>query len=120
MDRSNRIFFKDNPYPNGHRIERFVWSGRFEPETGLWFDFDLQTEDYYREDDSDDENEAESDWQAKIVWGNYHRCSMSSTKWHDGGILVGSAEQRLDFEKLESTKLAADKLPLPADWDDDD
>jgi len=121
MDRLNRIFFKDNPYPNGHKIKEFVWSGRFEPETGLWFDFHLTTEDYYANDDSyDEETETESDWKAKILWENYHHCTISSTKWgDDGGILVGSEANKLDFENLELTKLVADKLPLPDDWDDD-
>lgn len=121
MDKLNRIFFKDNPYPNGHKIKEFVWSGRFESETGIWFDFHLETEDYYAEDESfDEEIEPQSDWEAKIVWGNYHSCILSSTYWGDGGILVGSSENKLDFEELEGTKLIADKLPLPENWDDDD
>ncbi len=119
-DRTNRIFFKDNPYPNGHKIIEFIWSGRLEPETGLWFDFHLKTEEYYAEDDSDDEFEPESDWQAKIVWRNYHACTMSSTEWHFGGILVGTENEKLDFENLESGTLTADILPLPENFDFED
>lgn len=119
-DNSNRIFFKNNPYPNGHSIKEFIWSGRFEPETGLWFDFHLKTENYYAEDNTDDETEPESDWKAKIVWGNYHACTMSSTYWHNGGILVGTIDNKLDFENLESKILTADKLPLPEDFDHED
>ena len=120
MDKSNRIFFKDNPYPNGHKIKEFIWSGRFEPETGLWFDFHLKTDNYHAEDKSDDEFEPESDWKAKTAWKNYHNCTMSSTEWHYGGILVGTEDKNLDFENLESKTLVADKLPLPEDWDFED
>lgn len=122
MDKSNRIFFKDNPYPNGHKIKEFVWSGRFEPETGLWFDFHLETEDYDAEDDTYIESEeiGKTNWTAKAGWLNFHSCTMSSTNWHFGGILVGNEENKLDFENLESQKITADELPLSKDFDDDD
>jgi hypothetical protein len=118
MNTSGRIFFKDNPYPNGHEIKDFNWSGRLDSKRGLLFDFHLQTDNYYAEDAStdDEEVEPESDWKAKIVWGNYHRCTMSSTQWHYGGILIGTAEEKFDFENIESKTVRADVLPLASGW----
>lgn len=119
MDTSNRIFFKDNPYPNGHKIKKFVWNGRLDSELGLWFDFHLETEDYYAEDNANDDEdvEPESDWKAKIVWENYQSCTMSSTKWHCGGILVGTSDDKFNFAQLQSKPIFADKLPLIPNWD---
>ena len=67
MSETDRIFFKDNPFPLGHKIEKFVWSGRLDSERGLLFDFHLQTVDYNAEDKSDDIGPPESDWKAKIA-----------------------------------------------------
>lgn len=118
----NRIFFKGNPYPKGHRIEEFIWSARLKKEEGLIFDFHLKTEDYYAEDtsSSDDEKEDISDWKSKIVWGNYHKCTMSSTYWSGNGIVVGSKERKIDFSKLLGKTLVADPLPQANDTDNED
>ena len=60
----DRIYFVDNPWPNGHRIINFKWSAHFKYEeeevlkerTGLYFDLYLETADYYEEDlDLDEE-----------------------------------------------------------------
>ncbi|WP_167369544.1 hypothetical protein [Flavobacterium defluvii] len=47
MNKTNRIFFYDNPYPLGHTLAEFVWSARVDPERGLLFDFHLVTDFYY-------------------------------------------------------------------------
>lgn len=118
------IRFKENPWPEGHRIIEFVWSGRLDPESGIWFDFHLETEDYYAGDEDDDyvvdeeEEEAEEtdwkwiDWQSKITWGNYHSCILSSTYWEEGekGFLVGTKEEKLDFSRLEGKDIIVDPL----------
>jgi len=123
MDKKNRIFFHDNPYPKGHRIKNFVWSAHLETdgdkEPGLYFDFHLKTEDYYEEDDSDDPEEFEpkSDWKAKIVWKNFHSCTLSSTKWHYGGIKVAGENSRINIQNLQNLTLQADTLPI--DMEDD-
>ena len=41
--------FHGNPWPNGHAIKQFTWTGRVEPE-GLFFAFNLQTEKYDAEE----------------------------------------------------------------------
>jgi len=110
----SRIFFKNNPYPNGHKIEEFVWSGRLEKDRGLIFDFHLKTENYYAEDNSESEDEEINDsaWDSKIVWGNYHACIMSSSYWGDnGGVVVGSEKSKMDFNELVGKNLIIDPLP---------
>lgn len=128
MDKTNRIFFHDNPYPKGHRIKEFVWNARLETgededkEKGLYFDFHLKTEDYYEEDGEDDPEdfEPESDWKAKIVWGNFHSCTMSSTKWHYGGIKVADENDRVNIQNLQGHTLLADTPPIDMEEDYED
>lgn len=118
---NGRIFFKDSPYPNGHKIKEFNWSARLHPIHGIYFDFHLETESYYAEDDSEDPEdfEPESDWKAKIVWGNYHACRISSNFWNYGGVLVGTEMNKIDFNKIELLNLQADILPRPEEYDFD-
>ncbi len=83
MESISKIYFTDNPYPNGHNIEEFSWSGRIDEYGSIYFDFHLKTENYYANDDENEEDEAEGlpDWDSKIVWGNYHACILSSKYW---------------------------------------
>jgi hypothetical protein len=131
----NRIFFKGNPYPLGHVIKEFVWDGNLDEDGQLWFDLHLKTDSYYAEDliSEDEPTEEEldaTDWDSKIVWGNYHACTMSSTFWGSSGILIDAAkfnstQPKLNFANWLATRLIADTLPpnssfMPDDieWDD--
>jgi hypothetical protein len=116
----NRIFFKGNPFPNGHRVNKFVWSGELAPDKGLIFHFHLETEDYNSEDESEDLEEDQPDWLSKIVWNNYHNCTLSSSAWHQGGIIVAVPERKFSFSHLDKLTLMADPLPLDQDWDPDE
>jgi hypothetical protein len=114
----NRIFFKGNPYPNGHQIEEFVWSGRLEKDRGLIFDFHLLSADYYAEDNSEEEEDDDKpSWESKIVWGNYHQCTMSSTYWNDKGVVVGSSALKLDFNNLLNKILIIDPVQPREEYD---
>lgn len=115
----DRIYFKGNPWPNGHRINSFKWSAHFkyeeeeEQKNGLYFDFHLETADYYEEDaeeENDDDDDEIDDWQAKIVWNNYHSCTLSSQEWDNKGFLVGSDEAPFDFELLNGREYKIDFL----------
>jgi hypothetical protein len=126
----NRIFFKYNPYPLGHVIKEFVWSGHLDEVGQLWFDLHLKTDDYYTEDSKhaeiwdDEEEQDKGDWDSKIVWGNYHNCTMSSTYWGSSGILIDANAPKLNFTNWPVIQLIADTLPqdyiMPTDleWDD--
>ena len=113
-----RIYFLDNPYPNGHQIKEFVWSGRLDESEKLWFDFHLETDDYYAEDETGDLDEPESDWKAKSVWGNYHNCTISSTYWGElGGIRIDNSVNKFHFDNLLQTELSVDTLPIEDNFD---
>jgi len=118
--KNSRIYFADNPYPNGHKLKEFKWSIKLIPSKGLWFNLHLETDDYYAEDDSDDDSEPDSDWDAKIVWSNYHSCTMSSNNWHDGGFLGGTEDNKFDFTGENQNFFHVDQLPRPEDHDLDE
>lgn len=98
------------------RHPRFFWSARLE-RSGIWFDLHLQTAEYSAEDtDIEAEtDESQSDWQAKIVWNNYHQCTLSSNYWDGTGFRVASKAQPIDFKALSGQEFLVD--PLPIDFD---
>ncbi len=88
VQEEGRIYFSDgNPWPEGHRITEFyldadLWlprtpySKRSLPT--LWVAHNLETERYYDNDKQivAGDEDGESDWGSKIVWNNYHSCSI--------------------------------------------
>jgi hypothetical protein len=114
-----RIYFPRNPWPKGHEIRDFVWSGRIERATGVWFDLHLTTVEYYAEDPSSgpnfcDDADVESDnWRSKTVWCNFHQCTLSSTYWKGQayGFQVGCKEKPLDFSKFTDRSFSFDLKP---------
>ena len=103
-----RIFFPGNPWPAGHALKTAKWTAELGAD-GLRFHFDLESKNYYAEDDREDD-ELDNDWKARIAWGNYHRCRLSSTFWGHQGILVTKPGKPLDLEKLEGKTLRADRV----------
>ena len=80
----DRIYFKGNPWPEGHPVKEFVWSAK-EKNGEVWFDMHLESANYYAERDIENNEDVDypSDWAAPIVWSNYHSCILSSSYWHD-------------------------------------
>ena len=120
MQREDRIFFPGNPWPGGHVIRDFKWSGRLDPATGVWFDFTLISNDYYAEDElhaEEEEDDTAEGWTSKAVWANYQHCTISSRDYR--GILAGNAMHKFDWQTLADNPLKADTLPLPEDFDQD-
>lgn len=117
-----RIYFVGNPWPDGHAVTRCVWTARLEPETGIWFDLHLESEDYYAaddeaEDEEGDEEEKEvdvskGDWESKIVWNNYHSCILSSTQLNGEGFLVGTKASPLDMHGISGKTFVVDGPPI--------
>lgn len=107
----DRIYFKDNPWPEGHPIKEFTWSAK-EVDGEVWFDLHLKSADYYAERDIEDDESAEypSDWAAPIVWGNYHSCTLSSTYWGNDGFRV-CAKADYTPELLDGLELTVDPDP---------
>jgi hypothetical protein len=116
-----RIWFPGNPWPGGHRVRTFDWSGRLDGLGRLWFDLHLRTADYDEGDVKNDQDQDEdengepgerSDWESPIVWNNYHRCTISSTFWGEGsGLLAATAGRPFRLGGAEPQPLAADPLP---------
>ena len=115
----NRIYFKDNPWPEGHPIKEFLWTAEIRNDD-VWFNFHLESADYYSERDIEDEEdmEYESDWKAPGVWGNFHSCTLSTNSWHYGGFKVCSAKDYSE-DFLNGRELQVDMYPENIDdWDD--
>lgn len=91
-----RIWFARNPWPEGHRLKAFLLMGRVDLEKGLFLDVELVTDEYSAERDPEDDEDA-SDWEAPIVWNNYHRCTISSVNWeNETGLLVATERRKLE------------------------
>ncbi|QAV23555.1 hypothetical protein [Proteus hauseri] len=118
------ITFIDSAYPKPHEIKEFIWSGRLDKTGQLWFDLHLKSADYYlsegedylsdiEDDTSDDSQEYTSlaHWQDKIVWDNYHCCTLSSTYWsNDQGILLSNGEKPFDFTNFITHQFNVDNI----------
>lgn len=120
----DRILFPGNPWPEGHPVESFQWTASVR-DGSVWFDLHLQTAAYDAEreieqadEEDDDEEDGEdfaSDWEAPGVWTNYHRCTLSSTKWpgfpgFEVGPVAGYSLQGLDgFEATVDDPPPADQ-----------
>jgi hypothetical protein len=118
-----RIWFPKSPWPKGHAIKSATWSGRLEPTGSLFFDLDLKSADYDAEDppsaDDEDEDDIEDEsWKSKVVWNNYGSCSLSSTKWDQHGVEVGSAKKPFDWRKLDTIRADRAKSKIADDHQD--
>jgi hypothetical protein len=118
-----RIKFPGNPWLKGHAIAEAAWTAELTPE-GLRFHLHVVSASYDADDRTDDEDEElDSDWKAKAVWNNYHRCSLSSTKWGSSGFLVATPGKPIDVEKLEGKTFTVDPIKgtsIPDDVELDD
>jgi hypothetical protein len=120
MSLCGRIWFPGNPWPTGHAIQEFRWSGRLDTGGRLWFDLHLETVDYHSEGPPGLEHE--DSWRSPVVWGNYGNCTLSSTFWQDEGstgLLAGSAEAPLDWASLVGREFWADPADEGATIDQD-
>lgn len=118
----DRIVFPGNPWPEGHAIAEFEWSARVEGED-LWFDLHLVSAAYYAEREiEEDEEDAAPAWTAPGVWGNYHRCTLSSTYWgggHGGGLRVGPLAQ-FSLAALDGAEFAVEAFDGDGELPDSD
>lgn len=113
----NRIWFEGNPWPEGHPIKTFQWTADIRDGV-VWFQLHLETEDYYAEREVEDPEptEHDSDWEAPIVWRNYHSCTISSKEWHTGGFAVCPIED-FSLDALDGYVVAVDELPIDPESD---
>jgi hypothetical protein len=119
MGARGRIWFHDNPWPNGHAIDEFVWSGRLDADGSLWFDFHLKTVNYDSEGPA--ALDLEDDWRSPGVWMNNYSCTLSSTEWKDEGskgLFLGNAAGPFAWARLGVAELTADPARAGERYDD--
>jgi|GEM_PF-1226882 len=84
-----RIFFEDNPWPEGHAVKELDFSCHLFPNR-VDLLLHLVSEDYYKTRDIVTEDEAGNllpefedvpEWQHPDSWYNYHACTLSNTNW---------------------------------------
>ncbi|AXK34051.1 hypothetical protein DVA86_16675 [Streptomyces armeniacus] len=122
----DRIWFPGNPWPDGHRIARFEWGGRLDPDVGLRFTFELESADYDADDppgleDDDGDDGDDDEWgsgfeSSKTAWRNFHRCGITPAM----GFVVGTPDEPLDFEGLPDRTFRVDRPEDVARLDDED
>jgi len=114
----NRIFFKDNPWPEGHPIREFVIRANIVDEN-VWFHVSLKTEDYSfeRSIEYDENKEYQNSWSAPSVWDNYHRCRIST---EDSNGFIVSKVSEFNKEYFDYRKINVDSnISFDShDWDD--
>jgi hypothetical protein len=97
-------------------VKRAKWTAVLEP-AGLRFHLHLESAAYDAEDDDEDEDEDAMDWESRIVWTNYNRCSLSSTKWGHAGFLAAAPGKPIDLEKLAGKTFRVDRMTGAIDED---
>ncbi|MFD6161159.1 hypothetical protein ACFWF7_14030 [Nocardia sp. NPDC060256] len=109
-----RIMFPGNPWPAGHAIEEFAWTGRIDENGNLWFDLHLRSAKYVA-GGTPESAVADEAWSSPEVWQNYGSCTLSSTYWgeDDGtGFLAATPGNPFHLKTLTPQRLTADPLPL--------
>jgi hypothetical protein len=121
---NGRIYFPGNPWPKGHRVVSCTLNASVCPKVGaytstyanpgpgLMLELELMTADYDEEDTSDRNGQGDSDWTSKIVWNNYHSCTLGpSHSSQVQGIRVSDGITPFVFD-LPEYRFNVDPLPL--------
>lgn len=109
---ADRIYFKDNPWPQGHAIKQFTWSAK-ELAGDIWFEFYLKTVGYNADHNVDDVKDYEhpSDWVTPGTWRNYGWAKITP---NSGFRVCSKAQYNIDF--VDGLALEVD--PNPEDFED--
>lgn len=108
---NGRIWFPQSPWPGGHAVTEFRWSGRLDADGALWFDLHLESESYDAGAEPEFDEE-ESTWRSAAAWQNFGNCTLSSTEWREDGstgILVGSGAAPLEWSLIGEREFRADE-----------
>ncbi|MEU1546350.1 MULTISPECIES: hypothetical protein [Nocardia] len=112
---AGRIVFPGNPWPEGHAIEEFAWTGRMDQAGSLWFDLHLRSAAYNAERDATDDEDNGESWMSPITWQNYHSCTLSSTYWGEDdatGLRAAAPGRPFLLRSEQPQRLTVDPLPL--------
>lgn len=116
-----RIFLNTRLFPEGHALTKFRWSARLFPGSGLFFDFDIQSEPYCSDYEGELQDEYRFLWESKELWANAGSCWIDSTGKWETGFLVGDSANPFSFDQLDSIKYYPDPLdPLETYWENEE
>jgi hypothetical protein len=124
-----RIWFEGNPWPDGHAIKELEFRLLLD-EAGVGLLLNLETDDYYAEDPSyfdeefEEEHISKSDWESKIVWGNYHSCHLSNIEWGIDPETITRLNTPFGPDDLNFLSFEIDPVPFgkesPKDYEEHD
>ena len=121
---NNKIYFRNSPYINGHKVVDFVWNARLDENFNVIMDLHLESDQYDEEDEYTDAIEDIDDISAetteKSLWINYDHCIVSSNFWGNKGIKLETDSEQLDFKNLNNKTFQLDTLPVDLTKDEGD
>ncbi|MEM6724885.1 MAG: hypothetical protein AAF598_12650 [Bacteroidota bacterium] len=121
----NRIWFKDNPWPNGHALEKVRFFGILS-ENGIFLHLEIASEKYYAaegwehirkiakaHDSQLEKQNVTDDWLYYSSWLNYHSGHIKP----NNPIMLGNAEHSFSMDALHQMVLRLDDPPpIEATW----
>ena len=115
----NRIWFKDNPWPDGHGLKEVRFYGLLR-EDGVYLHLEIKSENYYAkegyenlQDIADEHDEIlekkgiEDEWKYYGGWLNFHACHIQPNK----ELLLGNEQHPFTIQTLPNLMLEADHPP---------
>ncbi|MGI5224414.1 hypothetical protein [Actinoallomurus sp. CA-142502] len=112
-----RIWFPGNPWPDGHRIAEFRWTGWLSPEDGAGFGFSLKSAPYDEDDRAELDGEEDHPFGGgRATWRNYGWTTIDAMQ----GFVAGTPDEPLDFGRLSEREFHVDPLDQVAEYEDHD
>ncbi|MEO1435249.1 MAG: hypothetical protein AAFV80_06900, partial [Bacteroidota bacterium] len=122
---TNRIWLKNNPWPNGHGLEKVRFYATLSGD-GIHLHLELKSEKYYAAEGWEniheiaeahdfklEEQNEEDEWLYYACWLNYHACHLQPNK----KVVLGNAEQPFSMDQLNGLQLILDDPPpIEKNW----
>jgi len=119
---NNKIYFSNSPFTNGHKIIDFVWDAHLDENFDLSMHLHLESDTYDQEeeykDDLDEIDDISEENAERQLWINYDHCIISSTYWHNKGIVIDQIDS-LDLNNLTNQTIQVDHLPIDLKQEND-
>ena len=124
MDKiSNRIWLKDNPWPEGHGLKDVRFYGVLSEE-GVFLHLEIASEDYYakegydkcsdiaeKHDEALEEQGEEDDWKYYSGWLNFNACHIRPNIYP----ILGNEQNPFSMKELSDLELIMDDPPPKED-----
>lgn len=116
---ANRIWLKDNPWPEGHSVKEIQFYGILK-ENGVYLHLEIKSENYYakegykaiqaparKHDEMLDARGIKDNWRFYASWLNYHACHI----YPNNDLLLGNENNPFSINKFSNLELSADNPP---------